>query len=100
MPGGPHVFHLTNVISRIFVFYYKDGRNKNDRQIWESELFLLIEFPYKGGPKDGENKSVRQICETEIFLFEEHKSITTPDAISAHAKLVEKPFRNLFLSDG
>jgi hypothetical protein len=33
MLGGPHVFHLTNVISRIFVFYYKDGRNKNDRQI-------------------------------------------------------------------
>ncbi len=23
VPGGPHVFHLTNVISRIFVFYYK-----------------------------------------------------------------------------
>jgi hypothetical protein len=27
MLGGPHVFHLTNVSSRIFVFYYKDGRD-------------------------------------------------------------------------
>ncbi len=49
MLGGPHVFHMTNAISGMFVFYY-DGRNKNDRQIWVSELFLLIEFPYKGGP--------------------------------------------------
>jgi hypothetical protein len=45
-----HIFHLTNVISRIFVFYYKDGRNKNDRQICVSELFLLKELSYKGGP--------------------------------------------------
>jgi hypothetical protein len=37
---------LTNVINRIFVFYYKDARNNNDRQIWMSELFLFIEFPY------------------------------------------------------
>ena len=42
MLGGPHVFHLTNVINRIFVLYYKDGRNNNDRQIRASELFLLI----------------------------------------------------------
>ena len=33
MLAGPHIFHLTNVIGRIFVLYYKDGRNKNDRQI-------------------------------------------------------------------
>jgi hypothetical protein len=33
MLGGPHVFHLTNMIHRIVVFYDKDGRNKNDRQI-------------------------------------------------------------------
>ena len=50
MLGGPQVFHLTNMICRIVVFYYKDCRNKNDRQIWVSELFLLIEFLYKGRP--------------------------------------------------
>ncbi len=40
MLAEPNIFHLTNVILWIFVLYYKDGRNKNDRQIWVSELFL------------------------------------------------------------
>ncbi len=31
--GGSHVFYLTDMIHRIIVFYYEDGRNKNDRQI-------------------------------------------------------------------
>ncbi len=53
MLGGPHIFHLTNTIKRIAGLYYKDGGNKSDRQICVSELFLLIEFSYKGGPKGG-----------------------------------------------
>ena len=48
MLGGSHAFHLTKVINRIFVFYYKDGRMA-DRQIWVSELFLLIDFRIREG---------------------------------------------------
>ena len=50
MLGGPHVSHLTNTIKRIVGFYYKDGDNRSDRQFCVLELFLLVEFSYKGGP--------------------------------------------------
>ena len=48
---GPHVSHLTNTIETIVGFYCKDGDNRSYRQTCVSELFLLVEFSYKEGPK-------------------------------------------------
>ena len=102
---GPHVFHLTNMICRIVVFYYKDCRNKNDRQVCMSELFFLIEFWFKANPY---GTNILAETETEIGPLryenlDENRKILVgrlecrfPDGNEIHSRRLHQSNGNLF----
>ena len=48
---GPYIFHLTNVISRIFVFYYKAGPNGSTKtKIKLSFILIFVESVHSSVP--------------------------------------------------
>ena len=95
MLGGPHAFHLTKVINRIFVFYYKDGRMA-DRQIWVSELFMLT---IKKSPKRwiqsrtlSSSKSIFVLTKKSPESMIQYSSMMQLDAVARLRQLLESQY--------